>query len=191
MARRRPGLERTVRCLAACIACLPVWPFSASASVDVTELSLEQLMQVELPALSTTARFTVSATAIDSCTVSAAPLAFGTYDALRQTPTDATSSIKITCTVGSVYQVALDAGLGSGATVQSRAMQRNGQSLLRYTLFRDPTRALVWGQTANQDTVGGVGTGMPVEHLVHGRIAPRQAVPSGTYLDTVTATVLY
>lgn len=191
MARHRPGLQRTVRCLAASIAWMAAWPWSASAAVDVTELSLEQLMKVELPALSTTARFTVSATAIDSCTISAAPLAFGTYDALRQAPTDATSSIKVICTVGTAYQVALDSGLGSGATVQSRAMQRNGQALLRYTLFRDPTRALVWGQTANQDTVGGVGTGMPVEHMVHGRIAPRQTLPSGTYVDTVTATVLY
>jgi spore coat protein U-like protein len=169
---------------------LPAWPSAANTSVDVTELSLEQLMQVELPALNTTARFTVSATAIDSCTVSAAPLSFGSYDALRQAPTDATSSIQVTCTVGTTYQVALDAGLGNGATVQSRAMQRGGQ-LLRYTLFRDPTRALVWGETPNRDTLAGVGSGMPVEHVVYGRIAPRQPVPGGTYLDTVTATVLY
>ena len=63
MARHRPGLQRTVRCLAASIAWMAAWPWSASAAVDVTELSLEQLMKVELPALSTTARFTVSATA--------------------------------------------------------------------------------------------------------------------------------
>lgn len=162
----------------------------AAAAADLTELSLEALLQVELPPLSASTVFVVSATAVDSCIVTASDHAFGTYDPLVPTPTDAASSIRVTCTVDAVYHIGLSAGAGMGATVAARRMTRDDQALT-YSLYRDPARTLVWGDRVGTDTVSGTGTGAPTNHLVFGRIGARQMVRKGLYVDTVVATVFY
>jgi spore coat protein U-like protein len=161
-----------------------------AATPDLTELSLEELMDVELPPLATTARFKVSATAVDSCVVSATDLSFGTYDPLRPTATEASSEVTVTCTVDSGYTVGLDAGLGAGATVTLRRLT-GADATLDYSLYRDAGRALVWGNTAGSDTVAGTGTGTPAIHTVYGRIPPGQAVRRGMYVDIITVSVDY
>lgn len=162
----------------------------AAAAADLTELGLEELMQVDLPPLSTSTVFVVSATAVESCIVSADDHAFGTYDPLTPAPTDATSSISVTCTVDAVYDIALNAGAGAGATVAARRMSRDGEALV-YSLYRDGARTQAWGDKVGSDTVAGVGTGLPTNHLVYGRITAKQAVRSGRYVDTVVATLYY
>jgi len=157
---------------------------------DLTSMSLEQLMNIELPANAPSARFQVSATAVDSCEVTASDLSFGTYDPLNPSPTDANSVVTITCTVDSGYAIGLDAGIGSGATVTTRRLS-NGGSTLKYSLYRDNARNLVWGNSGEAEIVTGVGTGAPAEYQVYGRIPPRQSVRRGTYNDTVTVWVSF
>lgn len=162
----------------------------SSAAPDLTELSLEALMEVELPPLSTTAAFVVSATAVDSCIMDANALDFGTYDPLAPVATDAVSDITVTCTADVIYDVGLNAGTGAGATTNTRRMTRDNQTLA-YSLYRDNARSLIWGDKVGTDSVAGVGTGLPVNHKIYGRVPARQPVRRGLYADVVVATVYY
>lgn len=162
----------------------------AQSAQDFTEMSLEALMGVELPARSSTAELMVSATAVESCIVVANGLAFGTYDPLTFVATDAVSDITVTCTAGASYEVALNAGMGAGATITSRRMTLDNQTLA-YSVYRDAARSQVWGDRVGSDAVTGVGTGFPVSHQIYGRIPARQSIRSGRYVDVVVATVYY
>src|SRR4051812_6590950 len=55
------------------------------------------------------------------------------------------------------YNVGLNAGNGSGATVTNRMMSGSSGATLPYTLYRDAARTSNWGQTSGTDTVAGVG----------------------------------
>lgn len=185
--------RRTAAALARSAAVLALWAAAAACRAeapDLTSMSLEELMQVQLPPVSAKARFQVSATAVDSCLVNASDLVFGNYDPLQQTPVDANSTLTVTCTVDSGYSVGLDAGAGSGATVTARKLSGAG-GVLDYGLYRDAARALVWGNTAGSDTVSGIGTGAAASLQVYGRIPAGQAVKRGTYTDVITVTVDY
>lgn len=162
----------------------------SDAATDLTELSLEALMNVELPPLSSTAVFVVSATAVDSCIVGASALTFGTYDPLTPVATTATSDITVTCTPDVLYDVGLNAGTGVGATTTARRMTRNEQTLV-YALYRDSSRSLTWGDRVGIDSVPGIGTGSPVNHKIYGKVPARQPVHNGLYADVVVATVYY
>jgi len=139
---------------------------------------------------SDSANMSVTATVIASCDVSANTLAFGNYDPVSSTPLDASTTISVTCTNGSGYEVAMDAGQGSGATVGARKMA-SGANLLTYSIYRDSNRNNVWGATSGGNTVTGTGTGAAQCINVYGRIPVNQTAPIGNYTDTVVVTVSY
>ena len=96
----------------------------------ITKLSLclavalsHSTFQVPAFAATATTNFPVTATVIDSCTVSASPFAFGNYDGLSMSNLDASGAIAATCTFGTPYSVALDAGLGTAATMSIRKLK--------------------------------------------------------------------
>ena len=128
-------------------------------------------------ALASTATNTlsVSATVSAACTVSATNLAFGTYDPLTGTPNDSTSTVNVTCTLTTPYNVGLDAGLGTGATVATRKMTHSSD-LLNYSLYQDAARTQVWGTTIGTNTATGTGTGLAQAFTVYGRIPAAQNV---------------
>ncbi|WP_395331235.1 spore coat U domain-containing protein [Novosphingobium sp. BL-8H] len=135
--------------------------------------------------------FLVTATVQPSCTVTATGLAFGNYNPLSSTPLDATSTITVNCTTGTVYTVGLNAGTTSGATVTTRQMLLSANAL-NYTLYRDSGRTNNWGNTPGTDTPGSVTATTAAGTLtVYGRIPALQNVPAGSYTDTVTVTVNY
>jgi spore coat protein U-like protein len=162
----------------------------AASPQDLTDLSLDQLMNLDLPAASQTTHFQISVTAVDSCNVSAFDLAFGRYDPLQPTPADQTTTISVTCTLDVSYVIGLNAGAGPGATVAARKMS-SSSGALDYSLYRDGARTTVWGNTAGTDTVSGVGTGIATDYTVYGRIGARQPIKSGTYQDTITVSIYY
>lgn len=132
----------------------------------------------------------VSATVIASCNVAANPLAFGNYNPVTATPLDAATTISVTCTSGTGYEVSMNAGGGSGASVAARKMTSSG-NLLTYSLFRDSNRSNVWGVTTGSNVVTGTGSGASQSIDVYGRIPAQQASPAGSYTDTVSVTVTY
>ena len=132
--------------------------------------------------------FQVTATVVATCLINANPLPFGNYTG---TQTDATSSISVTCTNTTPYNVGLDAGTSTGATVNARKMVGPAGATLGYALFRDAARTQNWGNTVGADTQTGTGNGSAQTLTVFGRI-PANAFPvPGGYADTITATITY
>jgi spore coat protein U-like protein len=141
-------------------------------------------------ALTATTTMNVTATVLSSCSVSATDLAFGNYNPISGAALDGATSISVTCTNGTSYNVGISAGGGAGATTASRKMT-NGANTLNYTLYRDAGRTNVWGDIVATDTLPGTGSGAAQPIDVYGRIPGGQTAPSGGYSDTVTITVTY
>jgi spore coat protein U-like protein len=134
--------------------------------------------------------FQVSATVNNACSVSANALSFGTYNPLSGLGLTLSGGVNVTCTLGSAFEIGLNAGTATGATVTTRQMA-SGSNLLSYALYRDVAHTLNWGNTPNTDTLNGTGTGITVTYPVYGSLPASQSVPSGTYTDTITVTVNY
>ena len=135
-----------------------------------------------------TVNFNISATGSSACAISANPLSFGNYTGSLL---NATSSISVTCTNGTNYNVGLNAGTATGATVTKRSMTGPASALLGYKLFRNSSYTLNWGNTVGTDTVAGRGTGSGQSLTVYGQIPAAQPGGIGTYTDTITATITY
>jgi spore coat protein U-like protein len=137
-----------------------------------------------------TATFAVTATVLPSCTVvGGVPLAFGIVTPGVQR--DGTVTVSATCTVGTPYTLALDAGTGSGATVGLRRMTSGGATL-DYALYQDVARTTPWGDgTGGTSTRSSSGTGLAQSFTVYGRVPSSAAAAVGVYTDTITVTATY
>ena len=135
-----------------------------------------------------TATFSVTATVAAGCSISATSLAFGTYSGAL---IGSTSTISVGCTNSTTYNVGLNAGTASGATVTTRKMTGPSSALLSYGLFRNSGYTNNWGNTVGTDTVSGTGTGSVQNLTVYGRLPAGQYITPGSYTDTITATITY
>lgn len=141
-------------------------------------------------AATATANFTVTANVLAKCTIAATALAFGDYDPTAAVPTDATSTITVKCNRNRDYNVLLNAGTFSGATVTTRKMTGpEAATGLSYALYREATHTDNWGLTIGTDTVASTGNGADQTHTVFGRIPINQFVQDGAYTDTIIATI--
>lgn len=139
-----------------------------------------------------TASFAVTANVVANCTISASPLAFGTYDPVvthAAAPLDATSTVTITCTRGSASTVGLDLGTNAAATVRRLA---NGAEFLTYELYKEAARTNVWGNSGvDLLNPGPAPSRAPRALTVHGRIPGGQDATTGAYADTIVATITF
>ena len=159
-----------------------------SISIPVAAM-LVALLPTAAGAATKTATFNVTATVVSDCTISADHLDFGNVGILTVN-VDADTDIRVLCTGGTEYTVALDAGSGSGSTIQDRRMA-NGTDTLKYQMYRDVARVQVWGDNPGTDTEGGAGTGNEQVLTVYGRVPVQPPPVPGNYLSTVTATITY
>jgi spore coat protein U-like protein len=125
------------------------------------------------------------------CTVTTSPVRFNAYSSISQAASDGVGEVRVSCDVNLPYTVKLDPGANSGGTFIPRRMRRTGGGeTLTYNLFRDVARTEVWGDgTGSTFVKPGSGTGIPTVHAVYGRTPGQQAVPAGSYQDTVTVLV--
>lgn len=151
---------------------------------------ISAIMIRDAHAATTTTTFPVTATVLTSCVVTATPLVFGNYDPTSATPLDAANTLIVTCTTGTAYNVGLDAGTGSGATVTIRKMT-SGANTLNYTLYQEAARTTIWGNTPPTNTVNATAVVLPTTHTIYGRVSGGQNVPASLYADTITVTVTY
>jgi spore coat protein U-like protein len=103
---------------------------------------------------------------------------------------DQTTTLQVQCTNTTPYNIGLDAGTGSGATVTTRKLT-SGAHTVNYSLYSDSGRTTVWGNTVGTNTVSATATGAAQSYTIYGRV-PSQTTPApGTYTDTITVTVTY
>jgi spore coat protein U-like protein len=142
-------------------------------------------------AASATANLAVSATVTNNCTITTAPLAFGSYDPVvthASANLDGNGTVTVACTKGTAPTIGL--GAGSNALSGVRRMSDGASNYLTYELYQDSGRSTVWTNT-------GAGLLSPVaapskaarSFTVFGRVQSNQDVPAGSYSDTVVATV--
>lgn len=135
----------------------------------------------------------ISMTVAAECTIATEALAFGTVGII-DTNIDAEANLTVQCTSGSAYQISLDDGLGVGATTAARLLTNTATSddVATYSLYQDASRTTVWGSTAGTNTVDSdAATGADEVITVYGRVDAGQNVATGTYQDTVVATITY
>lgn len=134
----------------------------------------------------------VTATVTENCTVSTAPVAFGSVNTLSGGNVDATGGVTVTCTNGTPWVASASAGTGTGASLTTRRMA-SGANLLNYSLYTDSARTSVWGDgTATTANVSNTGSGSAQTFTVYGRVLSGQAsAPAGSYSDTVSVTISY
>jgi spore coat protein U-like protein len=137
-----------------------------------------------------TTTFQVQITIQAQCVIgSASTLDFGTQGVLTAN-IDQSSTVQVQCTNTTPYNIGLDAGTGSGATVATRKMT-NGAATINYTLYSNSGRTTVWGNTIGTDTISAAGNGASQSYTVYGRV-PTQTTPApNAYTDTITVTVTY
>ncbi len=141
-------------------------------------------------ATTVTSTFQVQATIQANCVInSASTLDFGSTGVLTAL-VDQSSTILVQCTNTTPYDIGLNAGVGSGASVATRKMTNAGATI-DYSLYTDPSRNTVWGNTVSTDTVSAVGNGSSQSYTVYGRIPAQSTAAPGTYTDTITVTVTY
>ena len=144
---------------------------------------------VATPALAAdTAELGISAEVSGTCNVTTSAVAFGRVDVTSGSNVDATGGISVTCTNGTAWAAAADAGNGTGATVTARKMM-SGTDLLNYALYTDSGRTTNFG---GANTISGTGSGSAQASTVYGRVASGQTtVPAGSYADSVTISLTY
>jgi spore coat protein U-like protein len=135
--------------------------------------------------------FTVSATVDNTCLVSATLLDFGSQGLLNAN-VDATNAITVRCTSGTPWAASLNAGSGTGGTVNLRKMTGPGGATVAYTIYRDSARTEVWGDgTSGTLTVSGTGTGGDQPQTGYGRVNAQATPAPGLYSDTIVVTVTH
>jgi spore coat protein U-like protein len=144
----------------------------------------------DVKAATVTGTFNVQVTIAATCALnSASNLNFGTQGVLAAN-VDQTSTITVTCTNTTPYNIGLDQGV-NGGSVTTRQMKAAGPALINYSLFSDAGRIVNWGQTIGTDTVAATGTGSAQPFTVFGRIPPQPSPLPAVYNDTITVTVTY
>jgi spore coat protein U-like protein len=129
----------------------------------------------------------VSATVVDSCTVTATTLTFSTYSA-ASTQSIGQATITVTCTIATaVASIFLSYGLQPVGTVAQ--LKSTGAALIPYALYQDVAFATPWTPSAGPVGYNAIAT--PTAFTVYGRAPGGANVPTGTYTDTVEITVSY
>jgi spore coat protein U-like protein len=152
------------------------------------------------PAVATTtapSTFAVSLTIAATCVInSTSTLAFGSLGVLGGSSgtanNDATTTVAVQCTNTTPFDIGLDAGTTTGATVGTRLLLNTSSSAtVAYTLWQDSGHTTNWGNTVGTDTESNTADGASHAYTVYGRIPPQTTPAPGTYADLVTVVVTY
>lgn len=134
---------------------------------------------------------TLAGSARAACTIQAtAGPAFGVYDPLAGTPLDAAGSVTYRCTP---RKPAVWLSPGSSGTYAARTL-RSGANAIRYNLYLDAARTVVWGDGSGGTSVdvANPAPGNSTKSIpVYGRIPPQQDAAAGTYSDTIVVTFAF
>jgi len=134
-----------------------------------------------------------------SCMLSTTPLVFGQYVPSRNAPSDFTATLNLTCAASGATSATVEGTIGLiGAGGPGGRHLADGSHRLRYQLFIDPARTILWGdgsgntRTKSISVVVGPTTPFRGAFIIYGRILARQShTVVGNYTDQITAVVNY
>lgn len=139
-----------------------------------------------------TSQFDVTLKIIADCIIATNPLDFGQTQGVLATSVSVNTTLNITCTNTTPYNIGLNAGSGNGSTVAARVMSGSAgnSSTVAFNLYQS-AGATNWGNTQGTDTVSGTGTGTVQNLTVYGAV-PAQSTPQpDVYKSTITATIYF
>lgn len=139
--------------------------------------------------------FSVSATVVKSCLVSADPLDFGSADGVvSATNIDSTTTIRVTCSKSTAYNVLLiPSNSNTGGSGVMTGQTSGNTDTVPYRLYSNAGRTTAWGSlAANGLSVAAADvTGTTQSLTVYGRVPGLPNVRPDNYKDTVTVNVTY
>jgi spore coat protein U-like protein len=136
--------------------------------------------------------FAVNVTLSAGCVVaSTSPVSFTVSTGILNVATTANGAVSIECTPSSPYNIQLNQGTATGATVTTRKMTGPASATINYGLYQNSGLSTNWGQTNGTDTVAGTGNGNAQTYTVYGQIPVQTTPAAGTYTDTITVTVSF
>ena len=168
-------------------------PFAAVAAAAVLAASVPVVSNAATYSNGTnTTTFDVTLKIIANCVISALPLDFGQTQGVLATAVNVNTTVNVTCTNTTLYNVGLTAGSGTGSTGTTRYMSGTGGNLgtVQFNLYQTAGSTL-WGDTQGTNTVGGTGNGSSQPLTVYGNIPPQATPAPDTYKSTITATVYF
>lgn len=122
--------------------------------------------------------------------VVAGAIAFGTYDPLAAAPLDSSTQLQLKCPPGQNVRITIDAG--QSGTFAAREL-RSDTERLRYNLYLDAQRQLVWGDGSGGSSAGplvySVGAQGVTTAWIFGRVFAGQDVAPGVYADALRVTL--
>ena len=129
------------------------------------------------------------------CNITTTPLNFGVYDPLAATTLQSNGSLAISCRLKAANTVTVTLTSGTSGSYAQRSMSATTvpAGTLLYNIYLDSGLTTVLG-----DGSGGSGSlsqvvdkTTPWNLTIYGAIPPLQNIPAGSYLDTITATILW
>lgn len=141
---------------------------------------------------SNTATFDVTLKIVANCVIAATPLDFGQTQGVLTNAVNVNTTLNVTCTNSTPYNVGLDAGTGAGSVGTTRYLSGTGGNVatVQFNLFQ-AAGATVWGNTQGTNTHAGTGTGVAQPITVYGQVPPQNTPIPDTYKSTITATVYF
>lgn len=139
-----------------------------------------------------TAKFDVTMSVVADCTVTATGIDFGQTGLITSAKTGQ-SSLTVTCTNTTPYNVGLDAGSGVGSSGTTRFLSGSlgtNADTVKFNLYRAPGAGL-WGNTQGTDTLAGTGNGDKQTLTVYGEIPVQNAPTPDSYKSSITASVYF
>ena len=158
----------------------------ARLALALTAAALQPAVAV---AETTTGQLTVSAEVLSGCTLIGGTLDFGYYVSGQPDDLDATGEISYVNCSG---RLTFDLGGGTHGSVNDRKMAGPDGGRLDYQIYRAANRTGVWGMGDQAFELPLTGDTPSSGNIpVHGRIRGGQAVPGGSYTDTVNITLTF
>jgi len=139
-----------------------------------------------------TTTFDVTVQIIADCTIAAQPLDFGSSQGVLATTVNSNTTLQVTCTNTTPYNVGLSAGTVAGSTTSGRLMggTSGNTSTVGFNLTMS-AGAGNWGNVQGTDTKSGTGTGAVQTMTVYGAIPAQNTPQPDAYKTTITATVFF
>ena len=125
-----------------------------------------------------------------SVTLSVSPVSFGVTDG--SAPVYANGNVAVEASLGTPYNITLDAGLNVSAGQRNLGML---SFLIAYELYQNASLTLIWGDSdfantySSGSSLSGTGSGVIQNYAVYGKLFAFSAEETGVFTDAVTVTV--